>query len=219
MLRITNSNSKRKLKKDRVLGDYKFTYSKANIISQNPNINSSGFSTRISKSTTSYKNFNCEECNRPFKQLTNEPWKKLCNYCYAKSKGEIVPCSGCAKKIPVFPSRTDLENFCYDCYLERKGQSKVCTKCFKTFFYIPKSCQEDPADCHDCYLKINGIKRKCLDCDANFYIMKGSKDWKKRCYECWLEPGKKKKEIYSLRRSTRIINKLSKNTIKKYKKI
>jgi hypothetical protein len=204
MLRLTKSYSNKQLIRDRDSDHVYFTHSTGNIFS----LNSS--SSIPSTNRSSYKTIKCEECTRPFKQLANEPWKKLCNYCYAKSKGEIVQCSGCTKKIPVFPSRVVLDNYCYECYQERKGQPKVCTKCFKTFFYIPKSGQEDPMDCHDCYLKINGIKRKCLDCEANFYIMKGSKDWKKRCYECWLEPGRKKKKIYSLRRSTRLINKLSK---------
>ena len=48
-------------------------------------------------------------------------------------------------------------------------------------------------ECYDCHLKIYGIAKKCVDCKETFLVKKEDKTWKKKCYDCWLEPNRKKK--------------------------
>ncbi len=138
----------------------------------------------------------CLECRRPFMCSTKEQWRTYCPACYLLLNGIIVQCSGCEKRIPIYPDKKNEENFCRDCYKKQNGKQKVCLECFSTFYYIPKKNNDEDFDnCYDCFLKKSGIKKKCFDCKQNIYVRKETKFWKKRCWDCWLYSGKKKRTL------------------------
>jgi hypothetical protein len=136
----------------------------------------------------------CLECRRPYMVTAEEKWRTYCPACFVLLNGEIVECSGCEKKIPIYSDQKDEHNFCQECYKIKNGQSKVCLNCFKTFYYIEKNLENVPENCYECFLKLNGVKQKCVDCKENFYVKKESKKWKKRCYDCWLDSKTKLKK-------------------------
>ena len=113
----------------------------------------------------------------------------MCHYCYIKKTGFLSECEKCLKRIYLSSNPKNTQEICSTFWVEKKGIKGYCGNltCKKKEYYRSAENVDLISYCEDCFLKKNGHKDNCIDCNKEIIVYESQKEWRKRCYNCWIK--------------------------------